>query len=254
MKFTTGRRFALALALITTAAHGDVLELKNGKTLTGSYVGGTAATIRFQTAEGIQAIETSQALALTFTGSGAAAGAAPAAAAPAAAAAAPPAPASVSIPAGTKLLVRMMDGASSNDSKGKRFTTALESDLVIEGRTVAKAGTKIYGRVENAERAGRYRGKSSLDLRLTELTVGGSMLPIVTGPYAQTGAGSLGKTARGAAAGAAIGAIADEGEGAAKGAAIGAVASGVKKGQPVVVSAGTLLEFQLQQPATVSTS
>jgi hypothetical protein len=146
----------------------------------------------------------------------------------------------------------MMDGASSNDSKGKRFTTTLETDLVLQGQTVAKAGTRIYGRVENAERAGRYRGKSSLDLRLTELTVGGSMVTIVTGPYSQTGAGSLGKTAKGAAAGAAIGAIADDGEGAAKGAAIGAVASGVKKGQPVVVSAGTLLEFKLQQPVAVN--
>ncbi len=242
----------IALLATVLVARGDVLELKNGKTLTGSYVGGTAATIKFQTAQGIQAIETSQAVALTFTGGGAAA---PAAAAPAAAATASataaPAAASVSIPAGTALLVRMMDGASSNESKGKRFTTTLESDLVIQGRTVAKAGTRIYGRVENAEKAGRYRGKSSLDLRLTELTVGGSMVSIVTGPYAQSGAGSLGKTARGAAAGAAIGAIADDGDGAAKGAAIGAVASGVKKGQPVVVSAGTLLQFQLQQPVTV---
>jgi hypothetical protein len=31
------------------------------------------------------------------------------------------------------------------------------------------------------------------------------------------------------------------------------VASGVKKGQAVVVSPGTLLEFKLQQPVTVST-
>jgi hypothetical protein len=230
------------------AARADVLELKNGKVLTGSYVGGTAASIRFQTSEGVQVIETSQALALTFTASGSQATAPP----PATAAAPAPAPSSVTIPAGTTLLVRMVDGASSNDSKGKRFTTTLETDLIINGTMAAKAGTKLYGRVENAERAGRYRGKSSLDLRLTELTVGGSFLPIVTGSYAQAGAGSLGKTARGAAAGAAIGAIADDGDGAAKGAAIGAVASGVKKGQAVVVSPGTLLEFQLQQPVALT--
>ena len=77
-------------------------------------------------------------------------------------------------------------------------------------------------------------------------------MPIVTGPYAQDGAGSMRKTAKGAAAGAAIGAIADGGDGAAKGAAIGAVASGVKKGQPVVVSPGTLIDFQLQQPLTLT--
>lgn len=237
-------------------AQADVLELKNGKVLTGTYVGGTAATIRFETGQGVQVIETGQALALTFTGSAAASGgAAPASATPATAApppATPPVSASVSVPAGTTLLVRMMDGASSNDSKGKRFTTTLESDLIVGGRMVAKAGTRIYGRVENAQRAGRYAGQSLLDLRLTELTVGGSFVPIVTGPYTQAGSKSLRKTAGGAAAGAAIGAIADGGEGAGKGAAIGAVASGLKKGQPVVVSAGNLLEFQLQQPATVT--
>jgi hypothetical protein len=213
--------------------------------------------LRFQTASGVEVVETSQALALTFTAGGApAAGAAPAAAAtaaPATPAAAPAAaPASVSVPAGTTLLVRMMDGASSNDPKGKRFTTTLEGDLTVGGRLIAKAGTRAYGRVENAQKAGRYAGQSSLDLRLTELTVGSSMVPIVTGPFTQAGAKSVKKTARGAAAGAAIGAAADGGDGAAKGAAIGAAASGVKKGQPVVISPGTLLEFQLQQPAAVT--
>jgi hypothetical protein len=248
----------IALAAIVSVAQADVLELKNGNVLTGKYVGGTAGTIRFETGQGVQVVETGQALALTFTSGGASAAApAGAAAAPAAAAAAPapaPAPTSVSVPAGTTLVVRMMDGASSNDSKGKRFTTVLESDLVVNGQMVAKAGTKVYGRVENATKAGRYVGKSSLDLRLTELTVGGSIVQIVTGPYAQTGEGSLRKAARGAAAGAAIGAIADDDDGAAKGAAIGAVASGVRKGQAVVVSGGTLLEFKLQQPVTIKTA
>jgi len=114
---------------------------------------------------------------------------------------------------------------------------------------VAKAGTKVYGRVEGAQKAGRYAGQSSLDLRLTELAVGASLVPIMTGPYAQAGAKSVGKTAKGAAGGAVIGAIAGD---AGKGAAIGAVASGLKKGQAVTVAPGTLLEFQLQQPVNVN--
>ena len=128
----------IALAAMVCAARADVLELKNGKVLTGSYVGGTAATIRFQTSEGVQVVETSQALALTFTGQGSSA--------------TTPAPATA------------------------------------------------------------------------------------------------------APAPAAIGAISDEEHGAAKGAAIGAVASGVKKGPPVVVSPGTLVEFQLQQPVTLTSA
>jgi len=241
---------AIAFAASAFLTQADVLELKNGKVLTGNYVGGTAATIRFETSQGLQVIETGQALALTFT-----AGSSPTTVTTAAPAStpAPVAPAPVattaSVPAGTTLLVRMVDGASSNDTKGKRFTTTLETDLIVDGRMVAKAGTRIYGRVENAQRARRYAGQSSLDLRLTEITVGGALVPIMTGPYSQAGEGSLRKTARGAAAGAAIGAIAGD---AGKGAAIGAVASGVKKGQAVVVPSGTLLEFQLQQTLTVN--
>lgn len=251
----TTRALCLSASLLCGAASSaDVLELKNGQVITGNYVGGTAGTIRFETAAGTQVFETGQAVALTFTA--AVPAAAPAAAAPAAAPAVPApsaaASGSVSVPAGTTLLVRMVDGASSSDPKGKRFTSALETDLVVGGVMVAKAGTKIYGRIEGAQSARRYTGQSSLDLRLTELTVGGALLPIVTGPYAQAGSKSIGKTAKGAAAGAAIGAIADGGDGAAKGAAIGAVASGLRRGQAVGVAPGTLLEFQLQQPVNVT--
>ena len=37
----------------------DVLELKNGQVLSGKYLGGTAATLRFDTGSGLQVIETS---------------------------------------------------------------------------------------------------------------------------------------------------------------------------------------------------
>jgi len=238
------------------AASADVLELKNGQTLNGKYVGGTAGTIRFETSAGVQVVETGQALALTFTGGGAAAPA-PAAMAPAPAAAAPapaaaPAAASATIPAGTTLLVRMVDPVSSRDPQGKRFTTTLDADLAVNGVVVARAGTKVYGRIQSAEQARRYAGQSTLDLRLTEIALGPNLVPIMTSGYTDAGARSGGKTARGAAGGAAIGAIAGGGEGAAKGAAIGAVASGLKKGEAVSVSPGTLLEFRLQQPVSVN--
>lgn len=232
-------------------ATADVLELKNGKTMNGKYVGGTAGTIRFETAEGVQVVETGSALALTFTGGGtttAAPAPAPAAAAPTVSTSAAP----ITIPAGQMLLVRMVDSVSSKDSQGKRFTAILDSDLTVGGAVVAKAGTKIYGRVNSANQAGRYAGQSKVNLELTELALGSSLVPIMTSGYTDTGARSGGKTVKGAAAGAAIGGIADGGEGAAKGAAIGAVASGLKRGESLSVNAGTLLEFRLQQPVTVN--
>ena len=246
-------RICLTVGLVCWAmsVSADVLELKNGQILNGKYVGGTAGTIRFETADGTQVVETSQALALTFT-VGTAAAVAPAATKAPPPAAATAVPDTVSVPAGTTLLVRMVDGVSSNDAVGKRFTTTLATDLVVGGVIAAKAGTKVYGRIKSATKAKRLRGQSTLDLRLAELTVGGALVPLVSGPFAEAGAKSVGKTAKGAAAGAAIGAIADGGDGAAKGAAIGAVASGVKKGEAITVAPGTLLEFQLEQPVNVT--
>ena len=149
----------------------DVLELKNGKVLTGKYVGGTAGTVRFESGSGTEVIETSQVLALTFTGGGATSS--PAAASSSAAAApktiAAPVTGPVNVPAGTTLLVRMVDPVSSRDPQGKRFTTVLETDLAVNGVVVAKAGTKVYGRVQSVQQAGRYRGQSASTCGLPRL-------------------------------------------------------------------------------------
>jgi hypothetical protein len=253
-----------AFTLYAALSHADVIELKNGQKLTGKYAGGTAGSVGFETSSGMQFFETGQIVSLSFGDSSTAkpsgtaqTSAAPAPAAPAAAGATAAATSSstggaVSIPAGTPLLVRMVDPVSSKDPQGKRFAATLESDLVVNGAAVAKAGTKVYGRVQSAQQAGRYAGQSALDLRLTELAVGPNTVPITTSGYTDASSRSGGKTARGAAAGAAVGAVVDGGEGAGKGAAIGAVASGVKKGEVLSVNPGTLLEFRLQQPVVVN--
>lgn len=239
-------------------ASADVLELKSGQVLSGEYTGGTAGTIRFQTPSGMQVIETSQALALTFTG-----GTAPVAESnppplSSAPGAPPPSAPVMSAPvgplvvnAGTGILVRMVDGVSSRDPQGKRFSTTLELDLIVNGVMVAKAGSRAYGRVVRAQQAGRVAGKSVLDVRLTELTVDGSLVSLNTGPYIEAGKSSLAKTAGMAATGAAIGAIAGD---AGKGAAIGATSTILRKGQTVGVAPGELLEFRLAQPLTVNLS
>ncbi|HWR68103.1 MAG TPA: hypothetical protein VN416_03705 [Desulfomonilia bacterium] len=248
--------FIAAVVLVSfQTTRADTLELKNGQILSGTYAGGTAGTVRFETAKGVQVYTTAEVLALTFTGQKAAA--APAAKEQAVKTqTAKPAPVSkpvsVTVPSGTTLLVRMADGASSHDEKGKRFTTTLDTDLAAGGVVIAKAGSRAYGRVENSQQAGRYAGQSLLDIRLTELTIDGKTVPIVTGPFAQAGARSGGKTAKGALVGTAVGAIADGSKGAAKGAAIGAVASGLKKGEAIVIPPGELLEFKLQQPLSVT--
>src|SRR6186713_2336248 len=131
-----------AFSLIATLGHTDVIELKNGKKLTGKYAGGTASSVGFETSGGMQFFDTGQIVSLSFGDSSTAkpsgtapTSAAPAPAAPAAAGAAAPATGNstggaVSIPAGTALLVRTMDPVSSSDPQGKRFAATRESDLV----------------------------------------------------------------------------------------------------------------------------
>jgi hypothetical protein len=228
----------------------DVIQLKTGASVQGTYAGGTATTVVFQTPQGLQSISTETIVSLTF--SGATPATSPASDSPAAAPATTARSSTITVPAGTALLVRMVDPVSSKDPKGKRFTTTLETDLSVDGVVVARAGTKVYGRVEDSSQARRLVGQSKLDLRLSEIAIGPRLVPLVTGEYAEAGARSIRKTARGAAAGAAIGAIADGGDGAATGAAIGAVASGVRRGESVAIHPSTLLEFRLEQPLTVT--
>jgi len=225
------------------AASADVLELKNGTVLNGKFAGGNANAINFETSAGMQVINPAQAVALTFTAR------TPAAAPAAAGAAAPPTAHSITLPAGTALLVRLLDPVSSQNQSGTKFSTRLEYDLVVGNAVAVKAGTTIYGQVASSTQARRAVGKSTLDLRLTQISAGGAPVTLMTSGYQQAGEESIRKAARGAAAGAAIGAIAGD---AGKGAAIGATAGALKKGETVTVTPGTLLEFTLTSPVTIN--
>src|SRR5215470_8067781 len=117
------KRFFAAIAvalLFVGVAAADTLELKSGKVVQGRYLGGTAATLRFEVNGEVQTFSTNDVVALTFTGrSGgatpmAAPAPAPAYAAPAAAPAAVAPGGEVAVPAGQSLLVRMIDGVDSS--------------------------------------------------------------------------------------------------------------------------------------------
>lgn len=193
--------------------------------------------------------------------------AAPPAARPAAPAPQQPAPdpaaqyGMITIPAGQTLLVRMIDGVdSAKNQVGDVFHAGLETDLYVNGTFVAKKGTDVYGRLANAQEAGHLSGSAELQLELTRIVIDGRDYPLVSSDYSMKGKGRGSDTAKkvggGAIFGAIIGAIAGGGKGAAIGAGAGSAAgAGVQiftRGQQVKVPSETLLEFRLQQPATVT--
>jgi hypothetical protein len=167
----------------------------------------------------------------------------------------------ITVPAGTTLLVRMVDSVDSSKNKvGDHFTASLEADLVANGKSLAPRGATVYGRLADAQAAGHLAGKSELKLELTDILINDRLQPILTGEYqvasSSRGANTAKKTVGGAAAGAIVGAIVGGGKGAAVGAGVGAGAgTGVQiftKGPKVRVPSETLLEFRLQQPLVVS--
>lgn len=168
---------------------------------------------------------------------------------------------STTIPAGQPLLIRMIDGVdSSKNQVGDIFHASLETDLYVDGTLVARKGSDVYGRLAQAKEAGHFSGSSELELELTRLVIDGHDYPVVSSDYTLQGKGRGKNTAEkvggGAALGAIIGGLAGGGKGAAIGAGVGAGAGGtiqvLTRGQQVKVPSETMLEFRLQQPATVT--
>ncbi len=166
----------------------------------------------------------------------------------------------VTIPAGTRLLVRMSNGINSKNHKvGQRFTALLETNLMADDHVVAPVNSTIYVRLAESKSAGKATGKSELMIELTDVVVDGTAYPLMSDDYSVAGNSETKKTTkrmvRGAGLGAAIGAIRDGGSGAAKGAATGTIVNAgislITKGEQVSIPAGTLLEFRLQQPASL---
>jgi hypothetical protein len=173
----------------------------------------------------------------------------------------PPAPQGakkITVPAGTRILIRTIDSIdSSKQATGYRFTASLETNLQVDDVVVAPRGTKVIGRLVEAKSSGKMSGKSQLTLELTDIMIKGTAYPLLTSTYEMQGKGEGKNTAKkvvgGAGLGALIGGIAGGGKGAGIGAGIGAVGgtavAASKKGQQLSIPSETLLEFRLQQPA-----
>jgi hypothetical protein len=165
------------------------------------------------------------------------------------------------IPTGSMLTVRMIDGIDGEVNQvGETFTATLAQVLQVEGIEVAPRGADIRGRIAQVSGAGRVRGSAELRLELTQIVVNGVPYALNTSEYTEVTEGRGEETARrvGTAAGigAIIGAIAGGGQGAAIGAGIGAGAAGtvqvLTRGEQLYIPAETLLGFTLREPLIIA--
>lgn len=174
-----------------------------------------------------------------------------------------PLPSQLTLPAGTWITIRVDEPLSSDHNQpGDTFTATLVQPLVANGRVVARRGQTVAGVVAQAEKAGRAKGTSRLELQLTELgLVDGRQVQVKTRLMERRGDTSVGRDAAAigttTGVGAMIGAAADGGFGAGMGAIAGAAASTIgvlfTRGKPTVVYPEDALTFRLEAPVVIST-
>jgi hypothetical protein len=295
MKIKTFCSLALAATLASVLpVSADTLELRDGQIIQGKFIGGSALNIRFQINGQEQVFATKDVLNIGFSDTSVQDSTAvapanpsqpPASALPNSPSPQPdatssqsanlyPAPSSdsqtppptqaapsnlITIPAGTSLLVRMVDSVDSSKNQiGDTFEASLESPLMVGDIVVAEKGAYVFGKLARVKSAGKISGGAELTLQLTGIRVAGDIVPIDSTTYDVAGKGrgkqSAERIGGGAALGAIIGGIAGGGAGAAIGAGVGAAAGTTVQlathGEKIRVPSETLLEFKLDSDVT----
>jgi hypothetical protein len=260
-------RVLLGLLLAGVIGSADTLVLRGGKTVEGTYLGGDARKVRWAAGDAVQSYDVSEVTRIEF-GAAKTAPAAPAPTArrqpilrpdpPASSSAAPPA--TVEIPAGSSVVIRMIDDVDSErDKVGQTFRAALDEPIMVDGRAVVDRGADVTVKLVDDKQSGRLAGRTELTMDVESIVVNGRKVDLLTQEVTQASASRTGRTAKvvggTAAVGAIIGAIAGGGRGAAIGAASGAGAGTavqvLTKGQRIRIPSETRLTFTLEQPVRI---
>lgn len=173
-----------------------------------------------------------------------------------------PQPRTETLAAGTNIVIRLAETLSpEHNYTGDTFRATLESPIVVDGFIIADKGSKVLGKIVNAQKAGRVQGVAELTLTVTEInTTDGQRVKIDASTWDKKGPKSTGedgaKIAGGAALGAIIGAIAGGGKGAAIGAGAGGAAGTgtvlATRGKTLTLPIETRLTFRLTNPVTIT--
>lgn len=170
-------------------------------------------------------------------------------------------PKNYTVPAGSSISVQLPAEISTKTAKvGQRFTANLSSDLLIDGKVLAKAGAPVQGSItEVISGSNSIGGKPTLGLTFDNMmfnagdkTISGRVTQVAE---KSDKAADTAKIAGGAVVGGVIGHQIDSKSGNVVGAILGAAAgtaAAKKTGKEVVLPAGTVVGFTLDSPVTVT--
>jgi hypothetical protein len=239
-------QIGLFLTLAIAALAADTVTLRDGRVITGIYLGGSAREVRVDVGDQIRSLDITEIASIQF---GAAGTQEQRTTRPAASAD------GLTLTAGTKLVIRMIDAVDSErNSMGQTFAASLDQPVMIDGQTVIPRGADAVVKLVDDQQSGKLTGRATLTLDLVSVKVNGRMVDVnsetVTEQSSSRGA-RTGKVVGGTALlGTIIGAAAGGGRGAAvglgAGAAAGAGAEIVTKGQRVRIPSETRLTFLLE--------
>ena len=259
------RLFCIGIALACASlVFADTVTLKSGRVIQGTYLGGTARQIRVDLGDQIQNLDVSDVSRIEFNGSAPVSEPAPRRSeifrpAPAETLP-PPRNAGVELPAGTNLVVRMIEGVDSQVNRvGQTFAASLDEPVMLNGETVIPRGADVVVKLVDARESGKLTGRAELTMDLVSVKVDGRMVDLNTQTVSRESASRGARTAKvaggTAALGAIIGAIAGGGKGAAIGAGAGAAAGAgaevVTSGQRVKIPSETRLTFVLDNAVRI---
>ena len=282
-------RASAAIGLTALLLQADTVTLRNGSTVQGTYLGGTARQIRIDQNGDIRTFDIGQVQSVIFEGDQPPPPPPPQSSYPSS-----PYPSSsrptlregpnasndsyrnqppvnqppvnqppvsgVVIPIDTEIRVRMIEAVNSDTSRlGQTFRASMDEPVVINGQEVIPRGSDVLTKLVTDQNSGKIEGKTVLTLALSTITINGRTYDVTSSDVktesSSRGARS-GKVIGGTAAlGAIVGAIAGGGKGAAigagSGAALGTGAEVLTGGQKVKIPSETRLTFRLQNPVSL---
>ncbi len=255
MRHQVSLLFTVFFLFSTLTTFADILHLRDGRKVEGTFLGGDSRTVRFILQDGqVESFAISDTESITFgTQVGSAASSVPA-----------PTPTPVpadpyTVPHGTVLVVRMVDSVDSDVNKpGETFRATLEEPIAVGENILAPKDTPVAVQLVHVKQSGQLKGEEEIALQLRSLTLHGETYSLAS-EFAQVASEGKGKESAKvigttAGIGALIGVIAGGGKGAAVGAAAGAGVGVVVqsvRGKQVQIPSEALLSFALEESVTL---